>query len=99
MDPKTYIFDAVIQKDPDSNGAYVAVPYDIREVFGRGRLPVHATFDGFPYEGSIVNMGVKNPDGSICYILGIRKDIRDAIGKQAGQTVDVCFYERGTERK
>jgi hypothetical protein len=34
-------------------------------------------------------MGVKNTDGSICYILGIRKDIRAKIGKQAGDLVEV----------
>lgn len=34
-------------------------------------------------------MGVKNPDGSICYIIGIRKDIREAIGKQPGDKVAV----------
>ncbi len=32
-------------------------------------------------------MGVKNDDGSICYIIGIRKDIRSKIEKQPGDTV------------
>ena len=92
---KTYEFDAVIQKVPDQDGAYVAVPFDIKFEFGKGRLPVHATFDGEPYSGSIVNMGVKNPDGSVCYIIGIRKDIRAKIGKQAGDRVHVTVKERG----
>ena len=87
MGSKTYEFNAVIQKVPDQNGAYIIFPYDIRAEFGKGRLKVHATFDGEPYDGSIVNMGVKNPDGSICYILGIRKDIRAKIGKQPGDVV------------
>jgi len=94
MKEKIYEFDAVIQKVPDQDGAYVAVPYDIKEVFGKGRLPVHATFDGEPYTGSVVNMGVKNPDGSICYILGIRKDIRAKINKQPGDTISVTITER-----
>ena len=47
------------------------------------------TFDGEPYSGNIVNMGVKNEDGSVCYIIGIRKDIREKIGKQPGDTVKV----------
>ncbi len=38
-----------------------------------------------------MNMGVKNPDGSICYILGVRKDIRDKIGKQPGDMVEVTL--------
>jgi hypothetical protein len=32
-------------------------------------------------------MGVKNADGSVCYIVGLRKDIRAKIGKQAGNAV------------
>ena len=91
---KTYAFEAIIQKVPDQDGAYIPVPFDIRTEFGKGRLKVHATFDGAPYEGSIVNMGVKNPDGSICYIIGIRKDIRTKIGKQPGDKVQVTIKER-----
>jgi hypothetical protein len=51
------------------------------------------TFDGEPYLGSIVNMGVKNEDGSVCYIIGIRKDIRSKIGKQLGDMVFVKVKE------
>ena len=94
MTGKTYEFEAVIQKVPDQDGAYIAVPFDIKEVFGKGRLPVHATFDCEPYDGSIVNMGVKKPDGSICYIIGIRKDIRAKIGKQPGDSIKVTIEER-----
>ena len=54
-------------------GAYIIFPYDIRKEFGAGRVKVQATFDNVPYEGSIVNMGVKNPDGSVCYILDYEK--------------------------
>ena len=57
---KRYEFDAVIVEDSDSGGAYVIFPWDIRKEFGKGRVKVHATFDGIPYEGSIVNMGVKD---------------------------------------
>ena len=73
-------------------GAYIIFPYDIREEFGKGRVKVRATFDGVDYQGSIVNMGVKNEDGSICYILGIRKDIRKKIEKDIGDTVSVRVF-------
>ena len=95
MNIKTYEFDAVIQKVPDQDGAYVSLPFDIKAEFGKGRVLVHATFDGEPYDGSAVNMGVKNPDGSVCYILGVRKDIREKIGKQPGDLVKVTLKERG----
>jgi hypothetical protein len=94
MNDKTYEFDAIIQKVEDQDGAYISVPFDIRAEFGKGRLPVHATFDDVPYDGSIVNMGVKNPDGSVCYIIGIRKDIRAKIRKQAGDSVRIIIKER-----
>lgn len=90
----THEFEAVIQKAPDMNGAYVAVPFDIKEIQGKGCVKVHATFDGVNYEGSIVNIGVKNPDGSVCYIIGIRKDIRAGINKQLGDTIRVTIEER-----
>jgi len=87
-------FKAIIQKVPDQDGAYIAVPFDIRAVYGKGRVRVHATFDGQPYDGSIVNMGLKNTDGTVCYIIGIRKDIREKIGKQPGDEIYVTIKER-----
>lgn len=89
MSETIYEFHAVIEAVPDRGGAYVRFPYDIREEFGRGRVKAEITFNGEPYSGSIVNMGVKNEDGSVCYIIGIRKDIRDRIRKQPGDTVFV----------
>lgn len=94
MNQKTYEFEAVIKKVPDVDGAYIEFPYDVKEEFGRGRVKVHVTFDGEPYDGSIVNMGLKNADNSVCYIIGLRKDIRTKIRKQAGNTVKVIIKER-----
>lgn len=88
-----YEYTATIQP-ADRGGAYVAFPYDIRAEFGKGRVKVHATFDGEPYDGSIVNMGATNPDGSVCYIIGILKAIRAKIGKQPGDSVTITIQER-----
>ena len=93
MSSKNYQYNAVIQS-VDKGGAYVPFPYDLRTEFGKGRVKVHATFDGEPYDGSIVNMGMKNEDGSVCYIIGIRKDIQTKIGKKPGDTVTVTIEER-----
>ena len=84
-----YEFESEIYAAESKGGAYVIFPWDIREEFGKGRVKVHVTFDGEPYDGSIVNMGVKKPDGSISYIIGLRKDIRAKIGKQPGDRVQV----------
>ena len=89
MYKQTYEFHAVIEPVPDKGGAYVRFPYDIKKEFGKGRIKAQITFDSELYLGSIVNMGVKNEDGSVCYIIGIRKEIRNKIGKQPGNTVFV----------
>ena len=101
MNDRTYEYEAkILSSTSGKGGAYVPFPYDVRAEFGKGRVKVHATFDGYPprgtapYSGSIVNMGVKNPDGSICYIIGILKEIRAKIGKQPGDTVKVTIRER-----
>ena len=91
---KIYEFEAVIQPVPDKGGAYIIFPYDIRQEFGKGRVKVHATFDGHPYDGSIVNMGIKDEEGNICYIIGIRKAIRAKIGKEPGDRIQVIIHER-----
>lgn len=94
MEKKVYEFEAVIEPVPDKGGAFVRVPFDdIREEFGKGRVKVLAEFDGVPYKGSIVNMGVKNDDGSICYIIGVRKDIQKQMGKYPGDTISVTITE------
>ena len=59
-----YEFDAVLHELPDSGGAYVVFPWDLKQETGKGRLKVHAAFDGVPYDGSVVNMGLKHQDGS-----------------------------------
>jgi len=95
MNKKIYEYEAVIQSSTiGSGGAYVPFPYDIKKEFGKGRVKVYATFDVEQYEGSIVNMGLKNSDGSVCYIIGILKDIRSKIGKQAGDIVKVTIREK-----
>ncbi|OGN90632.1 MAG: hypothetical protein A2158_08495 [Chloroflexi bacterium RBG_13_46_14] len=86
---KIYKFTAEIKKVSDIDGAYVEIPFDVKVEFGRGRVPVTATFDGIPYDGSLVKMGTS------CHIIGIRKDIRAKIGKQAGDKVKVTLVERG----
>ena len=90
MNEKVYEFDAILKKVPDIDGAYIDFPYDVKEEFGRGRVKVRATFDGVPYDGSLVRMKTPN------HIIGVRKDIRQKIGKQPGDMVHVTICERIT---
>lgn len=88
MNQKIYEFDAIIKKVPDIDGAYIDFPYDVKKEFNKGRVKVTATFDGVTYHGSLVRMKTIN------YIIGIRKDIRKLINKQAGDIVHVTIKER-----
>ena len=94
MNDKIYEFDAVIEAVPGKGGAFIRFPYDIRKEFAKGRVKVRAEFDGIPYNGSIVNMGVKNPDGSVCYIIGVLKSIQEQANKYPGDTIQVTIQQR-----
>ncbi|MDD6726222.1 MAG: DUF1905 domain-containing protein [Lactimicrobium massiliense] len=86
---REYSFTAILHEIPDKGGAYIIFPYDIRKEFGKGRVRVHASFDGIPYDGSIVNMGVKDEHDKICYIIGVLKSIRKQLGKKDGDSIQV----------
>lgn len=81
-------FSAKILRNGAMDAAYIIVPYDIRQLFGKGRLLVNATFDGVAYSGQVVRMGT--PD----YIIGIPKAIRKQMGKSFGDVIDVMLIER-----
>jgi hypothetical protein len=93
MNPKIYEYDAVIKKVPDMDAAYVEFPFDVREEFGKGTGP-KSVLPLTEMSMTAVNMGVKNADCSICYIIGLRKDICAKIGKQAGDSIRVTVRER-----
>lgn len=85
-------FRATILQNGNMDAAYVEVPYDIKALFGKGRLLVNATFDGIPYRGQVVKMGTP------CYIIGVTRQIRRQIGKSFGDVVEVVLQERESEK-
>jgi hypothetical protein len=74
-------------KGTGSGGAFVEVPFDVQAVFGKKRVPVKATFDGVGYRGLVTRMG-----GPL-HILIVLKDIREQIGKQPGDEIQVTIEE------
>lgn len=86
-----HTFRAVIQEGR-GGGAFVRIPFDVEQVFGRKRLPVRAWIDGEPYRGTLVRMGEP------CHILGILKEIRTRIGKDIGSEVEIVLDEDLEER-
>lgn len=93
MNPKVYTFQSAIWRNPESTSDYIAFPYDAKKEFGRGLVKVHATYDGVPVDCYIRNRGFRNKDGSIRYMMVIRKEMREKIGKTWGETVDVTVQE------
>ena len=91
---KRFEYEAFLHEVPEKGGSYVVFPWNIREVFGKGRVKVHAEFDGVPYDGSIVNMGLKDAHGDVCYVIGVLKSIREQLGKRDGDTLHVVIEER-----
>jgi hypothetical protein len=73
-------------------GAFVSIPFDVEQTFGKKRVPVRATIDGEPYRGSLVRMG---PRG---HLLGVLKHIRQRIGKDIGDQVDITIEEDDAPR-
>ena len=69
VEQKRYEYDGTIHEIPDNGGAYTIFPWNIRKEFRMGRVKVHAEFDGIPYDGNIVNMGGKDEDGNVCYVI------------------------------
>ncbi|MBF9220187.1 YdeI/OmpD-associated family protein [Hymenobacter ruricola] len=87
-------FEAVLEAGEDHGGVFVVLPFSVQEVYGtRGRIPVQATFDGYPYQGSAAPLG----DGY--HALLLLKQIRKAIDKTVGDTVRVTISRDVAERK
>ncbi len=82
-------FDAPLQKG-DNPGAWTCVIMDdVPELFGtRGLVKIRGAIDGRPFTGALMAQG----DGT--HRLPIRASVRNAIGKQAGDTVHVRIDER-----
>jgi hypothetical protein len=84
---KAHIFTAVLEKSDNSmDTAFISIPFDVEKIYGtKGQVKVKAKFDGHDYRGVLANMGTG------CHVIGVRKDIRTAIGKQVGDRVEVSI--------
>src|SRR6266508_6675432 len=91
---KKQTFIATIQNASGAGGggAFVEIPFDVEESFGSKKPKVKAMIEGVPYRGTLTRMGTE------CHILGIRKEIREEIGKTFGDEIQVTVEPDLEER-
>jgi hypothetical protein len=91
---KEYKFDAIIKESEiGKGGAYIEFPFEVEKEFGiKGRVPVIVYFENIEYKGSLMKMGTP------CHIIGILKEIRNNLGKDIGDAVQVRVFKDETER-
>lgn len=82
-------------KNAGNGGAFIDFPYSVLELYGvKGRVPVIVKFeDKIEYTGSLANMGGE------CHLVPILKSIRDELGKDFGDKVNIEIFLDTSERK
>ncbi len=75
-------FEVVLQSE--GPGLFIEVPFDVKAEFGRAKLPVIVSINGYEYRSTVAVYGGK-------YFLPVKKEHRDAAGVAAGQTVRVTL--------
>ena len=84
-------FRAVLEESESSTATAITIPFDVPKVFGKhGRVPVRGTINGVPYRSSVFKMG------DAPYFMVVNRQMREAGGLSAGQTVSVVM-ERDDE--
>jgi len=85
---KKYTFYAEIKKRPGMNAAFIEFPYSVEQEFGtQGQVKADVLFDGYRYRGSLAKMGYH------CHYIGLTREVCKAIGKGAGDIIQVVLHK------
>ena len=74
------VFKGLVQRH--GSPAFIELPFDPKEAFGKVRAPVKVTVNGYTFRTTIAAMG-----GPPC--IGIRTSYREAAGLEGGERIDV----------
>ncbi len=77
-------FRAILETDDESAFTYIKIPFDVKTVFGKARLPVRVTVNGYAYRSTLA------PYGGVHY-LGVNQTVRAAAKVKVGDRVDVTL--------
>jgi hypothetical protein len=82
-------FKARLEKSPNKGGwTYIHWPESAKFFGTRGLVKVRGTIDGHPFQASFMAMGGGE------HMLPVKTEIREAIGKDVGDIVNVTLTER-----
>jgi hypothetical protein len=63
---------------------FVELPFDVKKQFGKARLPVRISVNGYSYQSTVAVYGGK-------YYVPVRRDRREAAGVEVGDIVNVTI--------
>ncbi len=86
-------FKVKLEGDPagKTETAHIVLPFDTAAVWGKKRVPVRVTTNGYTWRSTVANMGG-------CQFVGVNAEARKGAGVKAGDTVTVTL-EPDTEKR